>query len=144
MEPRRIILVNVPRFLREVLERAFAKVPGLRIVSEIDDLARLPAVIEQTGAQWVIVSLPPGSKMSNLANLLLETHPAVRLVNVVTDGSHVEMRWVELHEQMLDEFSMSDLIALLQSERQSESQIVAKMDLTAERAARNSAEANGA
>lgn len=116
MEPHRIILAHVPRFLREMLERAFAKVPGLDIVDEVTDLSQVSSAIAQTGAQWVIVSLPPGNQLSSLAGLLLAAHPSVRLVNVAADGSHVTMQWVEPREQTLDEFSMNELIALLRDE----------------------------
>jgi hypothetical protein len=116
MEPRRIILAHVPRFLREMLERVFATVPGLHIVDEVADLSQVPGAIARTGAQWVIVALPPGDQLSSVADFLLTTHPSIRLVNVATDGSHVTMQWVEPREQTLDEFSMSELIALLRDE----------------------------
>jgi hypothetical protein len=113
MEQRRIILAHVPRFLREMLERAFAKDPGLHIVAEVADLSEVADALTLTGAQWVIVSLPPGSQLSSRAELLLAAHPSVRLVNVAADGSHVTMQWVESHEKTLDEFSMNELITLL-------------------------------
>ncbi len=113
MEPRRIILAQVPRFLREMLERAFDKVPGIRIVAEVADLAQLPAVLDRTGAQWVIVSLPPNGTVANGIDRLLAAHPSVRLMNVASDGSHVTMKWVEPRQQTLDTLSMSELIELL-------------------------------
>jgi hypothetical protein len=116
MEPRRIILAHVPRFLREMLERAFVNDPGLRIVAEVADLSEVPEAITRTGAQWVIVSVPPTGQLSAVADLLLTAHPSIRLVNVATDGSHVTMQWVEPRTQALDEFSMSELIALLRDE----------------------------
>ena len=116
MEPRRIILAHVPRFLREMLERAFAKDPGLHIVAEVAELSDVSDAIARTSAQWVILSLPPAGQLSAAADRLLTAHPSIRLVNVVADGSHVTMQWVEPHEQMLDEFSMSQLIALLRDE----------------------------
>ena len=116
MEPRRIILAHVPRLLREMLERALTAVPGLRIIEELSDLAQVPEALERTGAEWVIVSLPPGGKLSSVTEPLLVAHPSVRLVNMVSDGSHVTMQWVEPREQALDEFSMNELIALLRDE----------------------------
>jgi hypothetical protein len=115
MEPRRIILAHVPRFLREMLERAFLNDPSLRIVAEVAELSEVSEAITRTGAQWVIVSLPPEGQLSSAADLLLAAHPSIRLMNVATDGSHVTMQWVEPREQMLDEFSMTDLISLLRN-----------------------------
>ena len=116
MEPRRIILAHVPRFLREMLERAFANAPGLRIVAEVAELSEVSAAITQTGAQWVIMSLPPASQLAAMIDHLLTAHPSIRLVNVAADGSHVTMQWVEPREQTLDEYSMNELIALLREE----------------------------
>jgi hypothetical protein len=116
MEPRRIILAQIPRFLRETLERAFDQVPGIRIVAEVVDLAQLPAALDRTGAQWVIVSLPPDGTVATGLDRLLAAYPSVRLMNVATDGSHVTMQWVEPREQTLDALSMSELIELLRDE----------------------------
>jgi hypothetical protein len=113
MEPRRIILAQVPRFLRETLERAFDKAPGIRIVAGGADLAQLAAALDRTGAQWVIVSLPPNGIVVNGIDRLLAAHPSVRLMNVASDGSHVTMQWVEPRQQTLDTLSMSELIELL-------------------------------
>lgn len=116
MEPRQIVLAHVPRFLRDMLQRAFENVPGLRIVAEVADLAQLPAALDRTRAQWVIVSLPPDGTSASVVDHLLAAHPSVRVMNLATDGSHLTMQWVEPHQQTLDELSMSELIALLRDE----------------------------
>lgn len=115
MEPQRILLANVPRFLDEMLKRALANVPGLQIVGEVADWATLSSAIKQTGAQWIIVSLPSGYPMSQAASELLAAHPTIRLLNVATDGGHITIRWVEPREQAIDEFSLNELTALLTS-----------------------------
>jgi hypothetical protein len=113
MESQQIILMRMSRFLKEMLERGLATLPGIRIVDEVPDWAGLPAAIQQTGAQWVIVSLPPGDEMPEAANLVLAKHPAIRILNVAADGGHVTLKWIEPHEQSIDEFSMNELLMLL-------------------------------
>jgi len=113
MEPQRIILANVPRFLEEMLKRALANVPGLQIVGEVADWMTLPLAIKQTDAQWIIVSWPSGHPKLQTANELLAAHPTIRLLNIATDGGHITMQWVEPHKQAIDEFSLNDLITLL-------------------------------
>ena len=115
MEPQRIILTQIPRFLKEMLERALTDIPGVSIVGEITDWARLPAAIKQTEAQWVIVSLPSGEPMPEAADALLARHPAIRMLNMATDGGHVTLKWLEPHEQSIDELSMEELITLFRS-----------------------------
>jgi hypothetical protein len=116
MEPQRIILANVPRFLVETLQRALANVSGLQIVGEVANWALLPAAIQQTGAQWVIVSRPSDHETSQAVEGLLSVHPAVRVLNVATDGGHITLQWVEPRTQTIDDFSMRELVALLTSQ----------------------------
>jgi DNA-binding NarL/FixJ family response regulator len=116
MGPRRIILADVPRFLREMLRRALAHAPGLWVVGEIADLGRLSSAIEQTGAQWVIVSLPQDGKMPEATESLLAVHPSVRFLAVTTDGSQIKLKWTESHEQTLDDLSLDELIELLRED----------------------------
>lgn len=116
MEPRQIVLAHVPRFLREMFQRAFEKVPGIHIADEVTDLAQLSAALDRTSARWVIVSLPPDESLAKVIDDLLAAHPAVRLLNVASDGRHVTMQWLEPHQQILDELSMGELIALMRDE----------------------------
>ena len=116
MEPQRIILANVPRFLVETLQRALANVSGLQIVGEVADWAMLPSAIQHTGAQWVIISLPSCRETSQAVETLLTAYPAIRLLNVATDGGHITLQWVEPRVQTIDDFSMRELVALLTSQ----------------------------
>jgi len=59
MQTHRVVLANESRLLREMLERVIRKVPDLEVVGHAADPARLPSVLEETDAQWVIVSLLP-------------------------------------------------------------------------------------
>ncbi len=113
MEPQRIILADVPRFLVETLQRALADVSGLQIVGEVADWAMLPSTIQRTGAQWVIVSLPSDRETSQAVEALLTACPGIRLLNVATDGGHITLQWVEPRVQTIDDFSMPELVALL-------------------------------
>jgi len=116
MEPQRIILANLPRLLKEMLERALTDAPGLRIVGETADWARLPMMIKETGVEWVIASLPSDPGAFAVTDALFAIRPGVRLLNVAIDGGHITVRWVEPHEQTIDEFSLSELITLLRDE----------------------------
>jgi hypothetical protein len=115
MEPQRIILANVPRFLVDTLQRALANAPGLQIVREVADWTLLPSAIQETGAQWVIVSRPSDRATSQAVERLLTAYPAIRVLNVATDGGHIMLQWLEPHKQMIDDFSVPELVALLTS-----------------------------
>ncbi len=113
MELQRIILVNVPRFLDETLQRALAPVSGLQIVEKVSDWVMLPEALQRTQAHWVIAALPADRTTSQAVEALLAAHPAIRLLNVASDGSHVTLQWVEPRAQTIDDFSLDDLVSLL-------------------------------
>jgi hypothetical protein len=134
MQPRKIIMVDGSRFLREMLKRVIAKTPGLQVVDEIVEWAELSAAIERTGAQWVVVSYPPQGKLPEAVESSLAAHPSVRVLALATDGSQVKMKWVEpresvvavaadasqvkmnwaeSREKILDDLSLNELIAIL-------------------------------
>jgi DNA-binding NarL/FixJ family response regulator len=134
MQPCKIIMVDGSRFLREMLKRVIAKTPGLQLVEEITDLANLSTAIEQTGAQWMVVSYPPDGKLPEAVESLLAAHPSIRVLALATDGSQAKMKWVEpresavavaadgsqvkmnwteSREKILDDVSLNELIAIL-------------------------------
>jgi len=134
MQPCKIIMVDGSRFLREMLKRVIAKTPGLQLVEEITDLAKLSTAIEQTGAQWMVVSYPPDGKLPEAVESSLAAHPSIRVLALATDGSQAKMKWVEPREsgvaaaadgsqvkmnwtesceKILDDLSLNELIAVL-------------------------------
>jgi DNA-binding NarL/FixJ family response regulator len=113
MEPCRILLANVPRFLRQILKQSLEKDPGLEIVGEVLDSCDLPQAVEQTRAQWIIVPLSADGELAPPVEQLLTTHPTVRLLALTTDGSHIKAKWIEPREKTLDGLSLDELRAIL-------------------------------
>lgn len=116
MSPSRIILANGSRFLHEMLKRALEKTPDLQVVDEVTNLARLPSAISRTDAQWVIMSLPLDGEIPEVAKSLLIAHPSVRILAMATDGSQVRIKWLESHEEALDDLSLDELFAVLRTQ----------------------------
>jgi DNA-binding NarL/FixJ family response regulator len=115
MDKQRIILINGSRLLRELLHIVIYKAQHLEIVQEIHDLNELPAAIQASDADWVIISLPLEEKMPAWVDDYIARHPAIRFLIVSNDGSRIKMKWLESHEQDLDDLSLKDLIQLLES-----------------------------
>jgi len=114
MEAHRVVLANESRLLREMLERVIKKVPDLEVVGHSADPARLPSLLEEIDAQWVIVSLLPNGKIPAVADSLLAEHPSLRVLAVAVDGSQMKAKWVEPHEKDLGDLSLEELIAILE------------------------------
>ena len=113
MQPSRIILANGSRFLHDMLKRVIEKTPDLQVVGEVTELARLPAAMVQIDAEWVVVPLSPDGKIPQVVESWLTAHPSVRVLAVATDGSQLRMKWLESHEEALDDLSLDELIEIL-------------------------------
>ncbi|MGH2523082.1 MAG: hypothetical protein ACRDH2_11315 [Anaerolineales bacterium] len=112
---RRIILANEPRLLREMFKRVIRTIPDLEVVGEASSLEALEPLIEQTQAQWVVVSLIASGQMPESVERLLSQHPTLRILAVAEDGSQAMVKWLESREERLSGFSLNDLIAALQA-----------------------------
>jgi hypothetical protein len=81
----------------------------------VTDQKELPSVIENTSPQWVIVSLSFDNVIPPWVDSFMVNHPSVRFIGLASDGSKVKMKWLEVHEQDLNEISLPDLIEILES-----------------------------
>jgi chemotaxis response regulator CheB len=116
MNKRRILLVTEPRLLREMVERVIEKAPGLQVVGEVDNMSELVPMIEETGADWLVVFLAPDEELPRNIQEILTSHPSVRVLVFASDGSQIEMKWVEFHAKALDRLNLDELLGVLSNE----------------------------
>jgi len=113
---QRIILVNSSRLLREMLHSVFGKAEHLQVVREVGDQEESPAAIEELEAEWLVISLPLDMGLPDWVDRYISKHPFTRLLAVSTDCSKVKMKWLEAHEENLEDLSLNDLIHILESD----------------------------
>ena len=113
MSEQRIILANGSRLVHEMLNRILLKTKNLEVVQEIPDHNKLPAALEKSDAEWIILSLPADSFIPDWVDTYIVDHPYVRFMAVANDGSWVKTKWLESHEEELDNLSLRDLIHIL-------------------------------
>src|ERR1051325_10066043 len=114
MNEQRVVLANGSRLLREMLKRIIHKSQNLELIEEITDVKDLPAVIEHTKPEWVIISLSYDNAVPAWVDGYIAGHPSVRFMAVATDGSTIKMKWSEIHEQELDSLSLDELLHILE------------------------------
>ena len=133
-QPSRVILAVKTRLLREMLSHAINRSPYVHIVGEAQDGMDLLSMVQRKEAEWVIMSLQPGSKLPKDAGMLLAAQPSVSILGITPDGSRVrmgwkepreetiaegpdgrsiELKWVEPHEAVLEDLTLDELIAVL-------------------------------
>jgi DNA-binding NarL/FixJ family response regulator len=113
MAKQRIILANNSRLLREMLNRILIKTVNLKVVQEITNHETLPTAIENSDAEWIILSLHVDDNLPEWTDTYIVDHPGARVMAVANDGSWVKMKWLESHEEELNNLSLEDLIHIL-------------------------------
>jgi hypothetical protein len=113
MQTSRVILANEPRLLRGMLRRAVCGAPGLEVVGEVTDLARLPPLVNQSKAQWVVVSLWPDGLVPRAVQSLLVENSSLCILGIAADGSQARIKCAESPEKVLHNLSLGKLIAIL-------------------------------
>jgi chemotaxis response regulator CheB len=116
MKIRRILLLTEPRLLREMVERVIDKAPGLQVVGEVDNMDNLIPMIEETGTDWLVVFLAPDERLPVGVQDVLTSHPSVRVLAIASDGSQIEMNWLEFHAKALDRLNLDELLSVLSNE----------------------------
>jgi hypothetical protein len=114
----RIILANQPRLLREMIKRVILKSGELQLVGEIAHRANLneiEEIIEQTGAQWIVLTLSADGEISEETKTLLVNHPTLSVLAVAMDGSQFKVLWTDpqLTEKDLSSVSLAELVDVL-------------------------------
>jgi len=115
--PRRILLANQPRLLREMLGRVFTTTPGLQVVGEVEEGVNLAAVMGQVQAHWLIVTLDSEAQ-AHLSNPTQpeQAHPT-SLMAISTDGRQIEVQTHtaegSVHRYILHDVSLAVLLSIL-------------------------------
>jgi DNA-binding NarL/FixJ family response regulator len=115
MSERRIVLANGSRLMRDMLMRILHKSSTLEVIQEVNDPKELPAIIENTHPEWVILSLSFDNGVPTWVDTFMASHPSVRFMALAADGSKIKMKWLEVHEQELNGLSLNELIHILES-----------------------------
>lgn len=114
----RIILANQPRLLREMLKRVILQSRELKLVGEIAhsvNLNEIEEIIEQTDAQWIVLTLSADGQISEETEMLLVNHPTLSVLAVAMDGSQFKVLWTDpqLTERDLSSVSLTELVDVL-------------------------------
>jgi DNA-binding NarL/FixJ family response regulator len=113
MSTQMIVLVNESRLLRGILKRAIERDPDLHVVTEVDDYTKVSSVIENADIDWIVLALHPQESIPDVIDVVLRDQPDLRCLVMSTDGSQVQMRWIETHDTSLNEKSLDELLTIL-------------------------------
>jgi len=115
IEAKRIVLANEPRLFRDMLQRALEGIPGLEVVAQVADTEDLWHALEQSRAEWIVVSLTPGGKLPAVTEVLLIRYPSLCILGVAADGSRAQIRGHGFPAKEWSGGSLDELVELLQA-----------------------------
>jgi chemotaxis response regulator CheB len=111
VDPVRVVLVDMPLLLREVIGRIVASEPRLDLVAEVGELARLGPVIEEWEPAFVIGGDERFSDAD--ATAVLRRCPAARVLTVTSDGASSFLFELTPTRRAMGEISSKGLIEVI-------------------------------
>jgi DNA-binding NarL/FixJ family response regulator len=113
MESYRVVLANEPRLLRGLLSRVLQQAPGVLVVGQEMDKAKLSSMVAERQADWVIVSLWQNGNLPAFLQALVAEHPSLCLLGMAADGSRARTWCQERGEQSLNSLTLDTFITTL-------------------------------
>jgi DNA-binding NarL/FixJ family response regulator len=107
---RRIVLVDMPTLMREIVRNILTDEPDLEVVAELDDGDRLLGLLESTGARnvvWGADGVVPNVEP------VLAAFPSVRVLAILEDGRSSFLYRLRPHKSALGQMSPERLVGAI-------------------------------
>jgi hypothetical protein len=117
MSAQRIILISGSRLLGDMLRMIIYRADHLELVQEVNSRDLLPSAIEESEAEWVIMSLPSDTRIPGWVDSFIVNQPAMRFLGIFLGSSKVKLKSLE-DEQDLEDLSLDDLFHILRGQPQ--------------------------
>ena len=114
IDAQRIILVYGSRLLADMLHHVICKADHLEIVQEVSWYAELPAAIDGTDADWVLMSLPFDTSFPTWVDDYIATHPYMQFLSIFIGSGKVGLKSLSSPEEQLENLSLNDLFHILE------------------------------
>jgi hypothetical protein len=106
----RVLLVDMPRMLRDIVAMVVRAEPDLELVGEVDDPEALAARMRRTRPDLVIAGAHPA--LEQMSHQLLGDYPRLRILEVETEGRRGYLYELFPRRRRLGELSPGSLLAV--------------------------------
>jgi DNA-binding NarL/FixJ family response regulator len=106
----RVLLVDMPRMMREIVATVVGAEPDLELVGEIEGPETLTAGARRTRPDLVIAGADPA--LGHLSRQLLGGHPRLRILEVDVEGRRGYLYELSPRRRSLGELSPKSLLAV--------------------------------
>jgi DNA-binding NarL/FixJ family response regulator len=108
LERTRIVLIDMPPLLREIVRDAVAREPDLELVAELDDAPDVVDALRQDGADFVI--LGSDAAAAACVSSLVAAQRGMRALELRADGRESVLYELRPHRVPLGEISAETLV----------------------------------
>jgi len=99
MKRVRVVLANRPRLMREFVRAIIADQEDIEIVGEVPGEQQLETAVTESSADFLILSLENGSRLSARCASILRSYPNLRILAISPEGNHMTLYWTSLSIQ---------------------------------------------
>src|SRR5688572_28451648 len=118
IDAQRIILISGSRLLGVMLHKVICREDHLEIAQEENSDEELPAAIQDTEAEWVLMALPFDTSFPHWVDGHLAEHLSTGFMAIFPGSNKVKLKWLGAAELELEDLSLGGLIQILEGQPQ--------------------------
>jgi len=92
----RVLVANRPRLMRELILAVFADQPDIEIVGEATHDSEIPATVERTKPDFLVIALDDPSERPAVCDAVLQLYPEMRIIAVAPNQNYSVHYWASL------------------------------------------------
>ena len=100
----RVLVANRPRLLRELVLSTLSGQEGIKVVGEAENEQDVPALVEETHPDFLLIALDEPRRRPPLCDLLLKKFPTLRIIAVAPHANLGIFYWgsFEIHSTTME------------------------------------------
>ena len=96
-KPIRVLVANRPRLMRELILATFSDQPDIEIVDEVPDEADIPASVERTEPDFVVIAQDRLGERPGVCDSVLLKRPHIRFIAIAPHHGFSVHYWASLN-----------------------------------------------
>jgi DNA-binding NarL/FixJ family response regulator len=97
----RVLVANQPHLVRDLISFTIADQEDLEIVGQVEDVAELSDLVEETRPDYVIISLEKPGKRPPACDSLLERYPHIKILAVTSESNTSILYWTSFESHSI-------------------------------------------
>jgi chemotaxis response regulator CheB len=100
----RILVANRPKLMRELILATLADEPGIEVVGEVQDERDIPARVQETSPDLLLIALDEPKKRPVICDTLLRDNPGLRIIAVASQENCSVFYWAsfDIHSSQIE------------------------------------------